>query len=183
MDLFSFAYCLLDPSHIRPVLPTRSSEGQRLGLPAMIGLSIVSDAISGTFSDWRLVRIRHQCHCWVWANIGAPDACFLTIQSFRNAPQWMATHWDYGFLSMGDRRCALGQRLRNPSGRLCPAGTRTLPCYQAFDKEWPVAIANRWLCAAVVGLAPVPLGWLAGYGGVALVRWIRTGFKISAGSD
>ncbi len=53
------------------------------------------------------------------------------------------------------------------------------PCHQAFSRDWPVAIADHWLYAAVVGLIPIPLGWLGAYGGIALVRWIRSGFKLS----
>jgi hypothetical protein len=53
------------------------------------------------------------------------------------------------------------------------------PCLQAFENEWPAAIANHWLYAVVVGLVPIPLGWLLAYAGMALMRWIRTGFRLS----
>jgi hypothetical protein len=51
-------------------------------------------------------------------------------------------------------------------------------CSQEFNKFWPEAIRNHWNYAALLGLVPIPLGWLTAYGIIALVRWIRAGFKV-----
>jgi hypothetical protein len=56
-------------------------------------------------------------------------------------------------------------------------------CAQTRDKAWPKAISNHWIYAAFFGLAPVLLGWFAVYGVIALVRWIRAGFKAPTGPD
>jgi hypothetical protein len=53
------------------------------------------------------------------------------------------------------------------------------PCQQALDNAWPDAIRYHWWYAAILGLAPIPLGWLLAYAGVGLVRWVRTGFRHS----
>jgi hypothetical protein len=49
-------------------------------------------------------------------------------------------------------------------------------CYAQFDKEWSEAIKYHWDYAAFLSLVPIPLAWLAIYGLLALVRWIRAGF-------
>ena len=56
-------------------------------------------------------------------------------------------------------------------------------CYQKFDKDWPAAISNHWIDAVFFGLVPIPLGWLTVYGIVALLRWIRAGFKVTTSQN
>lgn len=63
-----------------------------------------------------------------------------------------------------------------PDGTV-PQDTDWGPCTRAFEKDYPAAVGNHWLYAAVFGLVPIPLGWLVVYGLVALWRWIRVGFK------
>jgi hypothetical protein len=46
------------------------------------------------------------------------------------------------------------------------------------ERKLPKAISKGWYAPAFFGLVPIPLGWLAVYGFVALVRWImKGGFK------
>jgi len=51
-------------------------------------------------------------------------------------------------------------------------------CIQQSNRLWPAVNRNTWTYAALYALVPIPLGWLTAYGIIALVRWIRTGFKI-----
>lgn len=50
-------------------------------------------------------------------------------------------------------------------------------CDETRDRELPRAIFKSRYDAAFLGLVPIPLGWLAVYGLIALVRWIVNGFK------
>lgn len=50
-------------------------------------------------------------------------------------------------------------------------------CDQEFRKAWSAAISDHWAYAGFVGIVPIPLGWLIVYGIIALVHWIRAGFK------
>jgi hypothetical protein len=52
-------------------------------------------------------------------------------------------------------------------------------CDKARDKSWPAAISYHWVYGAFFGLVPILLGWLTAYGIIALLRWIRAGFKVS----
>jgi hypothetical protein len=49
-------------------------------------------------------------------------------------------------------------------------------CDRKFEKEYPEAIKYHWANAAIFAFAPIPIGWLAVWGCVALVRWVRRGF-------
>jgi ATP-dependent Zn protease len=53
-------------------------------------------------------------------------------------------------------------------------------CRQAFAYNYAGASNTRWYNAAVLGLAPIPIGWLIGYALADVVRWIRAGFRGSA---
>jgi hypothetical protein len=53
-------------------------------------------------------------------------------------------------------------------------------CRQAFAYNYAAAINARWYNAALVGLAPIPIGWLIGYALADVVSWIRAGFRGSA---
>ena len=108
----------------------------------------------------------------------------------------MAAHWRRGLSYLGDRRRNPGNNLGIQEGdwvvreyKFClarhsaqpdgtvPQDTDWGPCTRAFEKDYPAAVGNHWLYAAVFGLVPIPLGWLVVYGLVALWRWIRVGFK------
>jgi len=51
-------------------------------------------------------------------------------------------------------------------------------CIQQSNKLWPAVNRKTWTYTALYALVPIVLGWLTGYGIIALVRWIRTGFKV-----
>jgi hypothetical protein len=51
-------------------------------------------------------------------------------------------------------------------------------CIQESNKLWPALNRNTWTYTALYALVPIVLGWLTAYGIIALVRWIRTGFKV-----
>jgi ATP-dependent Zn protease len=53
-------------------------------------------------------------------------------------------------------------------------------CRQAFAYNYAAAGSTRWYHAALLGLAPIPIGWLIGYALADVVRWIRAGFRGSA---
>jgi hypothetical protein len=60
-------------------------------------------------------------------------------------------------------------------------GERLTPsdwCIQESNKLWPALNRNTWTDTALYALVPIPLGWLTAYGIIALVRWIRTGFRV-----
>jgi hypothetical protein len=46
-------------------------------------------------------------------------------------------------------------------------------------KNEDLAAIQPWSTAAIVGLVPIPIVWLIAYALVAIVRWIRAGFKTS----
>lgn len=50
-------------------------------------------------------------------------------------------------------------------------------CDKEFSGAWSAAISDHWMYASFLGVVPIPLGWLVIYGVIALVRWIRAGFK------
>jgi hypothetical protein len=52
-------------------------------------------------------------------------------------------------------------------------------CIQQSDWRWPFFNYNTaaWY-TALYSLVPIVLGWLTAYCIIALVRWIRTGFKV-----
>ena len=54
-------------------------------------------------------------------------------------------------------------------------------CIQQSNKLWPAVNFNTWTCTALFALVPIPVGWLAAFGIIALVRWIRTGFEVTTG--
>jgi len=56
-------------------------------------------------------------------------------------------------------------------------------CIQQSNKLWPEVNRNTWTYTALYALVPIPLGWLTAYGIIALVRWIRTGFKAPTGPN
>jgi hypothetical protein len=49
-------------------------------------------------------------------------------------------------------------------------------CDADFRRDWPVAISNHWLYAALLGSVPIPLVWGSIYGIIGIIRWIRKGF-------
>ena len=49
-------------------------------------------------------------------------------------------------------------------------------CSAEFKKDWPEAIKYHWHYAAAFAFIPIPLAWLAVWGLVSLVRWVRAGF-------
>jgi hypothetical protein len=51
-------------------------------------------------------------------------------------------------------------------------------CIQESNKLWPAVNRNTWTYTALYALVPIPLGWLTAYGIIALVGWIRTGFRV-----
>lgn len=51
-------------------------------------------------------------------------------------------------------------------------------CDQQSQQLWPALDRNTWRYTALYSLVPIPLGWLTAYGIIALVCWIRTGFKV-----
>ncbi len=53
-------------------------------------------------------------------------------------------------------------------------------CRQAFAYNYASATKTRWYNAALVGLAPIPIGWVIGYAIADVVSWIRAGFRGSA---
>jgi hypothetical protein len=55
---------------------------------------------------------------------------------------------------------------------------RRASCELDFYRDFPEAIKYHWYVAAGVALIPIPLGWLAAWGLVGLVRWIRRGFDL-----
>jgi hypothetical protein len=56
-------------------------------------------------------------------------------------------------------------------------------CIQQSSKLWPGVHRNTWTKTVLYALVPIPLGWLVSYGIIALVRWIRTGFKVLKGPN
>lgn len=60
-----------------------------------------------------------------------------------------------------------------------PAIKDAAVCYQMFEEQLANAVEQRLAMVALVGLAPIPIAWLLVWGLVALVRWIRRGFKPS----
>ena len=50
-------------------------------------------------------------------------------------------------------------------------------CTRNFYRDYPEAVKYHWADAAIVGLGPIPFGWLLIYGFIALVRWIARGFR------
>ena len=53
-------------------------------------------------------------------------------------------------------------------------------CRQAFAYNYAASSNTRWYNAALLGLAPIPIGWLIGYALADIVSWIRAGFRGSA---
>jgi hypothetical protein len=51
-------------------------------------------------------------------------------------------------------------------------------CDQQSQQLWPAVHRKIWTYTALYALVPIVLGWLTAYGIIALVRWIRTGFKV-----
>ena len=51
-------------------------------------------------------------------------------------------------------------------------------CIQQSNRLWPEVNRDTWTTTALYALLPIPLGWLTAYGIIALVRWIRIGFKL-----
>ena len=56
-------------------------------------------------------------------------------------------------------------------------------CEQQRDRNWRASISGHWVLAAICAFVPIPLGWGVVYGLIALVKWIRRGFKIPPNSD
>jgi len=56
------------------------------------------------------------------------------------------------------------------------SGGDDAPCQRAFFRDYPQAVKYHWADAAIVGLVPIPLGWLLAYGIIALWRWVARGF-------
>jgi len=52
-------------------------------------------------------------------------------------------------------------------------------CIQQSNWRWPFVNHNTFAWyTALYSLVPIVLGWITAYGIIALVRWIRTGFKV-----
>ena len=56
-------------------------------------------------------------------------------------------------------------------------------CIQKSEKIWPEVHRITWTYTALYALVPIVLGWLTAYGIIALVRWMRTGFKVPTGPN
>jgi hypothetical protein len=50
-------------------------------------------------------------------------------------------------------------------------------CSTEFHRAFTAAVSDHWTVAIIVGLAPIPLGWLAVYTLVGVGRWVKRGFK------
>jgi hypothetical protein len=50
-------------------------------------------------------------------------------------------------------------------------------CGSEYRKAHKDAMSTGWLYAALLALLPIPLGWLAVYKSIALLNWIREGFR------
>jgi uncharacterized membrane protein len=53
-------------------------------------------------------------------------------------------------------------------------------CSKIFDRDYVEAVQYHWYYAAILAFVPIPIAWLVGWGFVALVRWVRSGFKPSS---
>jgi hypothetical protein len=56
-------------------------------------------------------------------------------------------------------------------------------CEQSRERDWKASVQYHRYYAEICALVPVPLGWGVVYGLIALVKWIRRGFKVSTDSD
>lgn len=56
-------------------------------------------------------------------------------------------------------------------------------CDQQRDRNWQTAIQYHFQYAAICAFVPIPFGWGVVYGLIAVVKWIRNGFKVSTDSD
>jgi hypothetical protein len=55
-------------------------------------------------------------------------------------------------------------------------------CEQSRERDWGTSIQYHFQYAAICAFVPIPLAWGIVYGLIALVRWIRNGFKASIDS-
>jgi ABC-type nitrate/sulfonate/bicarbonate transport system substrate-binding protein len=51
-------------------------------------------------------------------------------------------------------------------------------CDQQSQQLWPTLNRNTWTYTALYALVPIVLGWLSAYAIIAVVRWIKTGFRV-----
>jgi hypothetical protein len=56
-------------------------------------------------------------------------------------------------------------------------------CEQTRDKDWKDSIQYHWYYAAICSLVPIPLAWGIVCGLIALVKWVRRGFKVPTNPD
>jgi hypothetical protein len=56
-------------------------------------------------------------------------------------------------------------------------------CEQSENRDWRSSIQYHFQYAAICAFVPIPLGWGIVYGLIALVKWIRKGFKVPTNSD
>jgi hypothetical protein len=50
-------------------------------------------------------------------------------------------------------------------------------CNATFEKDYEKGIAGHWSAGLLVGLVPIPIAWLLVWAVVAIVRWVRRGFR------
>ncbi len=55
-------------------------------------------------------------------------------------------------------------------------------CERSRDRDWNASIQYHFQYAAIFAFFPIPLVWGAIYGLIAVVKWIRNGFKVSTDS-
>lgn len=55
-------------------------------------------------------------------------------------------------------------------------------CEQSRERDWSASIQYHFQYAAICAFVPIPLAWGIVYGLIAVVRWIRNGFKASTDS-
>jgi hypothetical protein len=65
----------------------------------------------------------------------------------------------------------------SPHGPITIWNPSVSQCVEAEGNGFAAAREAGYIDAAVGGLLPIPLGWLAVYGFIALLRWIWRGFR------
>lgn len=67
-------------------------------------------------------------------------------------------------------------RAPHPEGPRAPPEATLGACHTAFLEDYPTAIANHGLYAAIDTAITIIIGWAAAYALLGLVRWVRRGF-------
>jgi hypothetical protein len=55
-------------------------------------------------------------------------------------------------------------------------------CTSASTKNWNLFLEYSWGKVVIIAIVPIPFGWAFAYFAIRVWRWIRAGFKHSAGS-